>query len=180
MTEPFHNKESCPFWSPDTLTCTLDSGGLFIPLDDDHIEVYCKTGEYPQCLQYSISCESYLQSRTGMTANDNRRRHARVECSHNLTLAWPSDPGMSPSHSSIEAAAIDMSTGGLRLRSMAPLSNDTVVWFSFDEPVSGLLQSGAATIKWCHRLIDRSEYQAGLAFLGNLPLEAMGRHLDRR
>ena len=180
MTERLHQKDSCPFWSADTLTCSLDSDGLFIPLDDDHIEVYCKTGEFPHCLQYCISCESYLQSRAGLTANDNRRRHARVECSHSLTLAWPSDTGVSASHSSIEAAAIDMSMGGLRLRSLAPLSNDTVVWFSFDEPVPGLLQSGAATIKWCHRLIDRSEYQAGLAFLGNLPVEAMGEYLDQR
>ena len=180
MAECKHQKDSCPFWSPSTLSCSLCSGGLFIPLDEDHIEVYCKTAEFPQCLKFKLNRESILRLRSDAVANDNRRKHARVKCSHNMTLAWLSDSGKIASHTSIGVAAIDMSMGGLRLRSLSPLSNDTVVRFSFDDPIPGLPQSGTAYIKWCHRLIDRAEYQSGLAFRSNHTVEAMGKYLDQR
>jgi hypothetical protein len=179
MAERNHRKDSCPFWSPSTLSCSLCSGGLFIPLDEDHIEIYCKSTEFPHCLQYNLNRESILRSRSEAIANENRRKHARVKCSHSITLAWLSDSGKIASHTSIEAAAIDMSMGGLRLRSLSPLSNDTVVRFSFDDPIPGLPQSGTASIKWCHRLIDRDEYQSGLAFRSNHTVEAMGKYLGQ-
>lgn len=177
MAEHIPHKRFCPFWSPVSLKCSLCSEGLFIPLDD-HIETYCKTEEHPMCLQYSLSRESFLQlSAKAGELGDNRRQYERVESMHCITLVRLSGSGKIVSHFSTRASTIDMSMGGLRLRTEEPLTNDTVVRFSFDDSVPEPLQSGTATIKWCNRLIDRSEYQAGLAFQSNQTVEAMGRYL---
>lgn len=178
MAEHIPHKRSCPFWSPVSLKCSLCSEGLFIPLDD-HIEVYCKTQEYPMCLQYSLSHDSIMQmaAKAGALPSDNRRQYKRIESKHRITLVRLSGSGKVASHFSTQANTIDMSMGGLRLRTEEPLTNDTVVRFSFEDPVPAILQSGMATIKWCNRLIDRSEYQSGLAFHSNQTVEAMGMYL---
>lgn len=168
----------CPFWSPISLKCSMCSEGLFIPLDD-HIDVYCKTEAFPMCLQYTLSHESnqQLDAESGDLSSENRRKYDRIESTHRITLVRLSGSGKIASHFSTPASTIDMSMGGLRLRSQEPLINDTVVRFSFDDSVPQLLQSGTATIKWCYRLIDSSEYQAGLAFHSNQTVEAMGMYL---
>jgi len=178
MAEYIPHKSFCPFWSPISLKCSLCSEGLFIPLDD-HIEVYCKTEEYPMCLQYNLSHDSNVRSSSGTDylSNENRRKYDRFESTHRITLVRLSGSGTIASHFSTPASTIDMSMGGLRLRTQEPLINDTVVRFSFDDSVPQLLQSGTATIKWCYRLIDSSEYQAGLAFRSNQTVEAMGMYL---
>lgn len=178
MAERLPHKAFCPFWSPVSLKCSLCSEGLFIPLDD-HIEVYCKTEEYPMCLQYNLSTEPPLSPVTDSATitNDNRRKYIRVESTHRITLVRLSGTGKIASHFSMPASTIDMSMGGLRLRSPEPLINDTVVRFSFDDMVPELLQSGTAIIKWCHRLVDKSEYHAGLAFRSSQTVEAMGMYL---
>ena len=176
MTIPF--RTFCPFWSPTSLKCSLCSEGLFIPLDD-HIEAYCKTEEYPMCLQYNLSSESYLNSVAVNQAvgNDNRRQYQRVEGLHRITLVRLSASGKIASHFALQATTLDLSLGGLRLQAEEPLINDTVVQFSFDDLAPDFPLNGTATIKWCHRLIDIPEYQAGLAFCGTHTTEAMGMYL---
>lgn len=131
------------------------------------------------CLQYNLSHDSNLlsDSRTDNLSSENRRKYDRIESTHRITLVRLSGSGKIASHFSTPASTIDMSMGGLRLRTQEPLINDTVVRFSFDDSVPQLLQSGTATIKWCYRLIDSSEYQAGLAFRSNQTVEAMGMYL---
>jgi hypothetical protein len=178
MAEQTPRTSFCPFWSPLSMKCSLCSEGLFIPLDD-HIDVYCKTEDYPMCLQYSLSHESFrkIAGYCGPTLSDNRRNYERIESTHPLTLVRLSSSGKVASHFTSPASTIDLSMGGLRLRMQDPLINDTVVRFSFDDSVPELLQSGTATIKWCYRMIDTSEYQAGLAFRSNQTVEAMGMYL---
>ncbi len=178
MAEIIPPTSFCPFWSPISLKCRLCGEGLFIPLDD-HIEVYCKTVEYPMCLQYSLSNDSlqHATASTGENTGDNRRKYQRIESTHRITVVRLSGSGKIASHFSTISSTIDMSMGGLRLRTPDPLINDTVVRFSFDNSVPELLQSGTAVIKWCHRLIDSPEYQAGLAFRSNQTVEAMGMYL---
>lgn len=131
------------------------------------------------CLQYNLSHDSNLLSDSGTDnlSSENRRKYDRIESTHRITLVRLSGSGKIASHFSTPASTIDMSMGGLRLRTQEPLINDTVVRFSFDDSVPQLLQSGTATIKWCYRLIDSSEYQAGLAFRSNQTVEAMGMYL---
>ena len=178
MAELISQSRFCPYWSPISLKCSICTDGLFIPMDD-HIEVYCKTEEYPMCLQYNLSHDSINPStaHSGPLPSKNRRHYERVESTHRITLVRLSSSGKTASHFSTMANTIDLSMGGLRLRTHEPLINDTVVRFSFDDSVPDLLQSGTATIKWCYRMIDTAEYQAGLAFRSNQTMEAMGMYL---
>ena len=176
MTDP--QRKFCPFWSPASLKCRLCSEGLFIPLED-HIEAYCTTVEYPMCLQYNLSSKSFLHS-TAMNraaGYDNRRRYRRVEGLHRITLVRLNSSGKVASHFAVQATTLDLSLGGLRLQAEEPLINDTVVQFSFDDLSPEFSLTGTATIRWCHRLIDTPEYQAGLAFCGTHTTEAIGMYL---
>ncbi len=176
MTSP--QRTFCPFWSPYSQKCSLCSEGLFIPLED-HIEAYCRTDEYPMCLQYNLSSQSYPNSANANTTigSDNRRRYQRVEGLHRITLVRLSATGKVASHFAIPATTLDLSLGGFRLKSDEPLINDTVVQFSFDDLAPDFPLNGTATIRWCHRLVDSPEYQAGLAFCGTHTTEAMGMYL---
>ena len=178
MAEHIPHKAICPFWSPIALKCSLCSEGLFIPLDD-HIDVYCRTEDYPMCLQYNLSHDSISppHSQPRYQSYENRRKYERIESTHRVTLVRLSGSGRIASHFAMPASTVDMSMGGLRLRTQEPLINDTVVQFAFDDSVPELLQSGTAIIKWCYRLVDSSEYQAGLAFRSNQTVEAMGMYL---
>jgi len=178
MAEHITHSKFCPYWSAVSLKCSLCTDGLFIPMDD-HIEVYCKTEEYSMCLQYNLRHDSINPSSlyAGTIPSNNRRKYERVESTHCIKLVRLNSSGRTASHFSSLANTIDLSMGGLRLRTHEPLINDTVVQFSFDDSVPDLLQSGTATIKWCYRMIDTAEYQAGLAFRSNQTVEAMAMYL---
>lgn len=131
------------------------------------------------CLQFNLNSESYLHS-TAMnraTGSDNRRRYQRIDGLHRITLVRLCASGKVASHFALQATTLDLSLGGLRLQTEEPLINDTVVQFSFDDLTPDIPLSGTATIRWCHRLIDTPEYQAGLAFCGTHTTEAMGMYL---
>jgi hypothetical protein len=181
MTETIPDKKSCPYWSPTSLKCSLCNEGLFIPLEN-HIEVYCRTEAYTICMQYSLRSEFYHRFLPENTASphDNRRRHIRVQDRHHVTLTPFHRPATPASQVSTPARTIDLSIGGLRLQTVEPLVNDTVIQFSFEDFTPDFPLAGTATVKWCHRLVDSSEYQAGLAFTNDQTAEAMGRYLINR
>ena len=165
---------SCPFWSVKSLKCRLCNDGLFIPLDN-HIDIYCITGDYPQCLQYSL----YMNSPEGKRQQDesqfeNRRRHRRIATRHNVTLVKLLHSGEIIPHHSTVAETLDISVGGMRVSMERPLLNNTVVQFSFDDSFPESLQTGIGKILWCNKHIDDNAYQAGLSFQGPHMIEAMG------
>lgn len=165
---------SCPFWSVKSLKCRLCNDGLFIPLDN-HIEIYCTTVDYPQCLQYSL----YMNSQEGQHQQkedqyENRRRHRRIVTRHKVTLVKLLHSGEIISHHSTFAETLDISMGGMRVTMKSPLLNNTVVQFSFDDSFPESLQTGIGKIQWCNKQIDDNVYQAGLAFQGPHIIEAMG------
>lgn len=170
-------KSWCPFWSERSLKCRLCDNGLFIPLDD-HIEVYCKTPEYPLCLQYNMSADSHSQlQKNTQPPVANRRTHLRVANNYRVTLVRLTDTGQLANHYSLKASTLDLSMGGMRLRTTEPLVNDTRISFAFDDSFPEELQSGTARIKWCSRQVNTDEYQAGLAFESAESVEAMGMYL---
>lgn len=181
MAEITPDKKSCPYWSPISLKCSLCNEGLFIPLEN-HIEVYCRTEAHTMCTQYILSSEFYSPSLVENTAppHDNRRRHIRVEDRHRITLTRLHRPGTPAPQVSTPARTIDLSIGGLRLQTAEPLVNDTVIQFSFDDFAPDFPLAGTATVRWCHRLVDSSDYQAGLAFSNDQTAEAMGMYLSSR
>ena len=179
MAEKNSSMTFCPFWIPTSLKCNLCTKGLFIPLED-HIEIYCKTEEYQTCSHYILSIESYRQSVTSNVENPNynRRRHVRIEGIHPVTLNPLNSGGKVVPQFSIHAKTLDLSLGGLRLQTKEPLINDTLIRFSFDDFAHNLFLTGTAIIRWCHQLINSSEYQAGLAFCDNQATEAMKMYLQ--
>jgi hypothetical protein len=181
MADIIPDKKSCPYWSPISLKCSLCNEGLFIPLEN-HIEIYCRTEAYTMCMQYSLSSEFYRPSLAENTAapRDNRRRHIRMEDRQRVTLVQLNRSETVASHVSTPARTIDLSLGGLRLQTAEPLVNDTVIRFSFDDLAPDFPLAGTAIVKWCHRLIDSPEYQAGLAFSNEQTAEAMGMYLGTR
>lgn len=167
----------CPFWSVHSLKCKLCSEGLFIPLDD-HIDVYCTTPAYPQCLQYSLYAESQAQALAAQEReNENRRKYRRIQTQHKVTLVQLKSTGEIASHFATIATTLDVSMGGMRLSIEEPLLNDISVQFSFADFFPESLQSGVGQIAWCNKQIDAPGYQAGLAFQGERIAQAMGLYL---
>lgn len=177
MTKSLKPSEFCPFWSVKSLKCRVCRDGLFIPFDD-HIKIYCKTLNYPQCLQYALYAESHLQVQEKQTFSvENRRKYQRVDTEHWVTLVKLTRSGEVISHYSSAAKTMDVSMGGMRIITSDPLLNDTVVRFSFDDSFPKSLQSGMGQIKWCHKQIDEKNYQIGLSFQEKKAAQAMGSYL---
>jgi len=169
---------NCPFWLADSLTCKLCKDGLFIPFDD-HIKTYCKTSNYPQCLQYTLYADETPSQLSGSADDsfENRRKHPRVEVQHKITLVKSTKSGEVISHYSSIAKTLDVSSNGMRLEVDTPLLDDTIIQFSFDDSFPQPLQSGFGKIKWCNKQIDEPGYQAGLTFQGEHAAEAMRAYL---
>jgi len=177
VNELFKLDKVCPFWSGESLKCRLCNDGLFIPLDD-HIEVYCKTVNFPQCLQYSLYAESNSQS-PGEKNNTggNRRKYRRVETHHKMILVKSANSEELITHPSTIAQTLDVSMGGMRLAIDDPFVSDTIVQFSFDDSFPESLQAGKGKVEWCNKQIDEPGYQVGLSFQGKQSIDIMGFYL---
>ncbi len=169
--------KNCPFWSALSLQCRICNGGLFIPLDD-HIEAYCKTPDYPQCLQYALHPGNHLQIiDKAKQSNKNRRKFARIEVCYNITLVRLVHSGTVVSHFSTFAKTLDLSNSGMRLTTNKPLINDSVLQFSFGDTFPENLQDSAGQVAWCNKEVDAPGYQAGISFHDDQTIEAMGLYL---
>lgn len=171
-------QNNCPFWRPDFKKCHASNGGLFIPLDD-HIDVYCKTSDYPQCLQYSMHVKAQLGV-VEMVPNpgENRRKHKRHPSAHMVTLVKLIKSNKVVSHLSTAASTLDLSKGGMRLHLNQPLSDDTVIRFSFEDSLPETLREGTGQVQWCNKQIDDTGYQVGIAFQEEHLIKTMGLYLD--
>ena len=171
--------ENCPFWSAMSMKCLICKGGLFIPLDD-HIEAYCKTLDYPQCLQYALHPQNHPEMESVDAAkqrNKNRRKFARIEARHKITLVRLLHSDTVVSHFSTVARTLDLSSGGMRLTTHEPLINDSVLQFSFGDSFPEQLQKGTGQVAWCNKEVDAPGYQAGISFHDDPIIEAMGLYL---
>ena len=171
------SQEFCPFWSVQTVKCQLGQGGIFIPLDD-HIEVYCKTEYFPQCMQYILHSEDHIQLMDiSKKVNLNRRKYERIEACYKVTLVKLAHSGQIVSHISTIGRTLDLSQGGMRLAMDKPLVSDTVVGFSLEGSFPRILQAGKGQVAWCSKEIDGPGYQAGISFQDDQIIDAMGLYL---
>lgn len=178
MTDKYpDNQTSCPFWSPDSMKCRVCKGGLFIPLDD-HIDVYCKTPDYPQCLQYDLHAQNHPELLELSENNpDNRRQFQRHSAVHKITLVKLVKSGEIASHFSTVGKTLDLSQGGMRLTTDKPLINDTLIRFSLGNEFPKVLRDGTGQVQWCNKDIDHPGYQTGISFHGQQIIETMGLYL---
>lgn len=168
---------TCPFWSTQSTECRICKNGLFIPLDN-HIEVYCKTTDYVQCLQYGLHPENRLQRVDKTEQSKNRRKYERVEANLKVTLVKYIHSGEIGSHCSAFAKTMDLSCGGMRLTTNKPLPNDSIVMFSFDNSFGSTLKECSGKVAWCNKAIDHPGYQAGITFRDDNMIKAMNSYLD--
>ncbi|MBW1635937.1 MAG: PilZ domain-containing protein [Deltaproteobacteria bacterium] len=146
------------------MKCKLCNDGLFIPLED-HINIYCKTANYPQCLQYSLYADAGSSSPAGDDYTlKNRRQFPRTEVQHRITLIKYTQSGEIATHYPVTAKTLDVGAGGMQITITDPLAPDTEVQFAFDDSFPKPLQSGTGRIEWCNRMVDGSAYHAGLSF----------------
>ena len=167
----------CPYWSEISKECRICQGGLFIPLDD-HIEAYCTTLSYPQCLQYSFHPDHQPLPTDSTTQASNRRRYGRVEAACRITLVRLVATGTVVSHFSAFAETLDLSRGGMRLATNKPLPDEALLSFSFDSSFPEKLHEASGQVMWCNKEIDSPGYQAGIAFQDEDTMEAMASYLD--
>jgi hypothetical protein len=169
--------ENCRFWSALSMKCRICKEGLFIPLDN-HIEMYCKTTEYPHCLQYMLYSEK-IQSYLDITkkVDKNRRKYERYQTCHQITLVRLVQSGEIATHYSTIAKTLDLSGGGMRLTTKNPLANHSLVQFTFDGSFPENLQYGTGQVAWCNKQIDEPGYQAGITFQDDRLITSMDRYL---
>ena len=166
----------CPYWSLETRKCRVQRAGLFIPLED-HVEVYCRTGRFPQCIQFSHHTTSQLLLADKLARSDNnRRKHQRIRIEHNVTLAKLSDQNRSVRIMNT-AKTLDVSIGGMRLTTTTPLQSEGTIRFCFEETLPDHYVAGTGHIAWCNKQIDEPGYQAGVIFDGEGLVQAMGSYL---
>lgn len=170
----------CPFWLAASMQCGICNGGLCIPMDD-HAEVYCKTPLFSACMQYTLHSEKqiYLLKKI-RKSEENRRKYLRIETSQDITLVKIFKSGKLVSHFSFNAKTIDVSKGGVRMVTKKPLVHDTMVQFFFDAPLPQALHQIIGQVEWCNKRAEKPGYQAGVSFLGDHIIEAMGRYLGQQ
>lgn len=169
--------DRCPHWSALSMKCRICKDGLFIPLDS-HIEIYCKTPEYPQCLQYSLHTTNLLDRiKTTRQLEKNRRKFKRFEANYKITLVKLIHSGAIVTHSATVAETLDLSSAGMRVTTNKALFNDAELQFSFDTSFPEELQNCTGQVAWCNKEIDTHGYQAGICFHDDRTISAMRRYL---
>lgn len=172
MTKNRHS--GCPFWSPTSGNCKLSLEGLFIPLDD-HIDAFCRSGNYSQCVQHRVDFSTDEMELYHSVSE--RRQFDRHSGSQEITI-FHADQYNDDSSPQLAARVVDFSQGGIRLLAPNHLNRDTTVTCSLDDSFPEHLRSGAAMIRWCRPLLNNNGFQLGLSFRDDrIPL-ALRSHLD--
>jgi len=131
---------------------------------EDHVDRYCTTDNYPNCLQYSHQVSNQLQfADENIYSFINRRRFVRIKLERQVTLI-PTGVIVDRHNLHNKARTLDLSVGGMRLTTEMPLQNDSEIQFSFDEIQSEQMLAGKGYIAWCNKQIDEPGYQAGIVF----------------
>lgn len=144
----------CPFWSAATGSCSVDFDGLFIP-SEAHADTYCTSDAHTRCDRYC--------GRNAASCVADRRRHRRRAESCPVTL-YRNEPLPDERSTPLKAIVVDLSRGGARLLLEEKLQPEATVSCVSSTNLPSGWQSGTASIRWCHRLLNRHGFQAGLAF----------------
>jgi PilZ domain len=173
-----HPLRHCPFWSETSKKCQICQGGLFIPLDD-HIEAYCTTLSYPQCVQYTLEHDQeYLRQGLNQKMFRNRRQFPRSQTCWKINLVRLSTSNTVATHFSAIAETIDLSRTGMRLNTQKPLPDSALLSFSFGHSFPKTPDDSIGEVMWCNKEIDSPGYQAGIAFKDDITKEAIAAYLD--
>jgi Tfp pilus assembly protein PilZ len=170
---------SCPYWDQITKQdCKMTRGGLYIPLPE-HIEIFCLTSHFIQCHQYIRGKELQLDeaAATDKIYEDSRRRHRRIKESLPISIAPCDSLGRQISDLAEETMTVDLSIGGICLKSNKEFITNDLLLLNLMEKTTGPPLSGIGEVKWCNSIKDSSEYLVGLAFKTSETGRAVGQYL---
>ena len=181
MTDQSKSENFCPFWDIyGKRECRLVESGLFIPTHE-HILRYCENELYVKCYHY-IGKPAPLVSVPERRENRplvNRRQFTRIPIRQKLAFAR-----YSLAHETNEdvlddgAMAVDLSLGGMRIETSAPIYENQIILFTFDEKFHPPGFSGKGEIRWVeqHEAHD-TQGNAGLAFIDDDTKNTVKNHL---
>lgn len=158
--------DNCPYWDKvKKQDCNLTKGGLYLPLPE-HIEIFCGTQHFTQCNHYIMGCELLGEATaTDAIYDDSRRRYRRTKDQLPVSFIRCDDNGRYLTNDPQEQAmTVDLSIGGLCLKSKSKVHTDELLLLQLDEKTEQSSVSGFAEVRWCKTFDESSEYFVGLAF----------------
>ncbi len=171
--------QRCAYWSISACICDKNEGGIFIPMED-HIEQYCLSASHCNCPQFQTTNKQQTRL-SGKWAN--RRRSERINAQEPITLdALHPHVLLTPVSAAIKklaARTLDISASGMRLFTAAPISQNAVIEFSFDNKFPKQLQQAKGRVQWCNKQVDEPGYQLGIAFAERQTSSAMAGYLQQ-
>jgi len=181
MANESNNDKCCPFWdSYATRTCLLVESGLFIPTRE-HILHFCENESYITCYHYigKSSPQVKPEDRRESRSLQNRRQYTRIPTRQKLSVArYSLAKEENEDIIDHQALALDLSLGGMRIETDAPIYVNQIISFCFDEEFHPPGYKGKGEIRWIDP--DKSEAtsgSAGLAFIDNDTKNTVRNHL---
>ena len=181
MADQSTKENLCPFWDKfGKRACRLVESGLFIPTRH-HILRFCENENFVKCYHYEgrSAVEDVILSSEGQRFTRNRRLFTRIPTTQNLSLSRYSVS--KESHEDLldsQAMAVDLSLGGMRIETKAPISVNQIISFVFDENFVPAGYKGKAEVRWVRNIEshDARPY-AGLAFVDSETVQTVRDHL---
>ena len=183
MTNQANNKKYCPFWDKfGKRTCRLVESGLFIPTRD-HILHFCENESFVKCYHYIRGGKSPEQRDLAGKYEEvpfvNQRHYTRIPTTQKLSVSrYSLAKETNEDVLDDQAMAVDLSLGGMRIETNAPVHVNQIISFTFDEEFHHPGFKGKGEVRWIHQ--DRSQdaaTNAGLAFVDDDTKNTVRNHL---
>ncbi len=169
--------QKCDYWSIPACKCGKNEGGIFIPLED-HIVRYCLSANHCRCPQFQATGRPQAEISAKWK---NRRRSERINAQEAITLdALNPHSLLIPVSAAIKkfaARTLDISASGMRLFTAVPISQNSVIEFSFGSKFPKQLRRAKGKVQWCNKQVDEPGYQLGIAFAERQVSKAMAGYL---
>ena len=183
MTDQSKKDTCCPFWDKyKKRTCQLVESGLFIPTHE-HILHYCENELYIKCYHYVGMRQEILEESSGKSEEryiKNRRFYTRIPTSEKLlvtrySMAREADEDVLDD----QAMVLDLSLGGMRIETNAPIHENQIISFTFDEKFQPPHFKGKGEIRWIEKQRPHAGApgNAGLAFVDDETKNTVREHL---
>lgn len=161
-------------------SCRLADSGLFIPTRK-HILRFCENELYVKCYHYEgkSSLQDILVENKEKQFTRNRRFFTRIQTSQKLSLSrYSIVKGTSEDLLDNQAIAVDLSLGGMRIETDAPINVNQIISFTFDENFSPPGYKGKAEVRWINQYKSQAiSSNAGLAFVDPETIDIVRKHL---
>ena len=182
MTDQSKKQNFCPFWDKyGKRECRLVESGLFIPTRE-HILRFCENESYVKCYHY-IGRSDPLEKAAPKWENQplrNRRQYIRIPTQQKISVSRYSLANEANEDILDEGAmALDLSLGGMRVETAAPIHLNQIISFAFDETFHPPGFKGKGEIRWIHQDESGSAapLNAGLAFIDDETKNTVRNHL---